>query len=199
MDFLQIILLIISGAFAGTMAGMLGVGGGIIYVPAISYILSLKQIEPEAIPLIAVSTSLSIILVSITSSLTKHWKNQFVVHSTNQKKQTVFSSSSRIISRFGFYLFRCWWWHHYCSDSILFLQTGDKSSDRYFQWFYFPDCFVKRFFIFIRKCIHPLKESLLILLPGQKLTMESGDVLFQDFLSVFYIQLKQIKYPFLQS
>jgi len=52
MDFFQIILLIISGAFVGAMAGMLGIGGGIIYVPAISHILSLKQIEPIKLILI---------------------------------------------------------------------------------------------------------------------------------------------------
>ena len=75
---LQIMLLLVSGVFAGVMAGMLGVGGGIIYVPAIAYILSFKQIDANAIPLVAVSTSLSIILVSITGSLTRHWKNKFI-------------------------------------------------------------------------------------------------------------------------
>jgi hypothetical protein len=41
MDFFQIIHLIISGAFAGAMAGTLSVGGEITYVPAIS-----NNIEP---------------------------------------------------------------------------------------------------------------------------------------------------------
>jgi len=40
------------GAFVGAMAGMLGIGGGIIYVPAISHILSHKQIEPIKLILI---------------------------------------------------------------------------------------------------------------------------------------------------
>lgn len=42
------------GLAAGVLAGMFGVGGGILFVPALAYGLGLSQIEAEATSLLAI-------------------------------------------------------------------------------------------------------------------------------------------------
>ena len=42
------------GILAGVVAGMLGVGGGILFVPALTIGLGLSQVEAEATSLLAV-------------------------------------------------------------------------------------------------------------------------------------------------
>ena len=47
----QILLLILLGLAAGTLSGFVGVGGGIIIVPALVYILGMNQIQAQGISL----------------------------------------------------------------------------------------------------------------------------------------------------
>lgn len=42
------------GVFAGFVAGMLGVGGGAIFVPALTLLLGLSQVDAEATSLLAI-------------------------------------------------------------------------------------------------------------------------------------------------
>jgi uncharacterized protein len=42
------------GAFAGLLAGLLGVGGGILFVPALTVFLGLSQVDAEATSLLAI-------------------------------------------------------------------------------------------------------------------------------------------------
>lgn len=51
---LSIVALILCGLFAGILGGMLGVGGGIIFVPALALIVGLSQVEAEATSLLAI-------------------------------------------------------------------------------------------------------------------------------------------------
>jgi uncharacterized membrane protein YfcA len=61
------------GAFAGTVAGLLGVGGGLVIVPTLVFLLGLQGIEPMHIVHIAVGTSLAtIVITSISSSWAHH-------------------------------------------------------------------------------------------------------------------------------
>ena len=48
------ILAIAMGAAAGVVSGMLGVGGGILFVPALTLVLSLTQVKAEATSLLAI-------------------------------------------------------------------------------------------------------------------------------------------------
>ena len=48
------ILAIVMGAAAGVVSGMLGVGGGILFVPALTLVLSLSQVKAEATSLLAI-------------------------------------------------------------------------------------------------------------------------------------------------
>lgn len=65
---------IIAGAFAGTAAGLFGVGGGMIIVPALLWIFSAYGFDPQVVAHLAVGTSLATIIVTSISSLTAHNK-----------------------------------------------------------------------------------------------------------------------------
>ena len=45
---------IVVGAFAGLLAGLLGVGGGVLFVPALTVFLGLNQVDAEATSLLAI-------------------------------------------------------------------------------------------------------------------------------------------------
>jgi hypothetical protein len=49
-----VILAAVVGALAGMAAGMLGIGGGALFVPALVLILGLSQLEAEATSLLAI-------------------------------------------------------------------------------------------------------------------------------------------------
>ncbi len=45
---------VVVGAFAGLLAGLLGVGGGVLFVPALTVFLGLSQVDAEATSLLAI-------------------------------------------------------------------------------------------------------------------------------------------------
>ena len=45
---------VVVGAFAGLLAGLLGVGGGVLFVPALTVFLGLNQVDAEATSLLAI-------------------------------------------------------------------------------------------------------------------------------------------------
>jgi uncharacterized membrane protein YfcA len=49
-----VILAVVMGAAAGVVSGLLGVGGGILFVPALTLVLSLSQVKAEATSLLAI-------------------------------------------------------------------------------------------------------------------------------------------------
>lgn len=74
MDYaLGVALLPIAGACAGFLAGLLGIGGGIVLVPALYYLLSHYGFDAHAMH-IAVGTSLSTIIFTGASSARAHYK-----------------------------------------------------------------------------------------------------------------------------
>lgn len=50
-----------TGAFAGILAGLLGVGGGIVIVPVLFFTFQSLGVSPESAMLIATATSLATI------------------------------------------------------------------------------------------------------------------------------------------
>jgi uncharacterized membrane protein YfcA len=71
-----IAILAVSGVVAGFVAGMLGVGGGIVTVPVLEYSLRFADVPEEYRLHIAVATSLAAIIpTSISSALTHHGKD----------------------------------------------------------------------------------------------------------------------------
>lgn len=50
----MIVEAILLGALAGVVSGMLGVGGGVVFVPALVIVIGLGQVEAEATSLLAI-------------------------------------------------------------------------------------------------------------------------------------------------
>jgi len=60
------------GAFAGVLAGLLGVGGGLVIVPMLTFIFIAQQMPAEHILHLALGTSLASIMFTSASSLRAH-------------------------------------------------------------------------------------------------------------------------------
>jgi len=68
-----VILYLICGAAAGLLAGLLGLGGGLVVVPLLHYIFQLNGAVPEELSLrLAMGTSLASILFTAVSSARTH-------------------------------------------------------------------------------------------------------------------------------
>ncbi|PIE47657.1 MAG: hypothetical protein CSA42_02510 [Gammaproteobacteria bacterium] len=67
-----ILYYIAAGAFAGFLAGLFGIGGGMVIVSALIYIFSAQGVPDEALTHVAVGTSLATIIVTSISSLRAH-------------------------------------------------------------------------------------------------------------------------------
>ncbi|WP_053980501.1 sulfite exporter TauE/SafE family protein [Marinagarivorans algicola] len=66
-------LLIFPAVMAGLIAGLFGLGGGAVIVPAVFYVLTEQAVAPEVAINIAVATSLAtIVLTGATSALSHH-------------------------------------------------------------------------------------------------------------------------------
>jgi len=60
------------GAVAGTLAGLLGIGGGIVIVPGLALLLAGGAVPPDRLMQVAVGTSLATIVVTALSSIRAH-------------------------------------------------------------------------------------------------------------------------------
>lgn len=62
------------GAFVGVLAGLLGVGGGLVIVPILVFAFSMQGVSPEIIMHLALGTSLASIMFTSVSSFMAHHK-----------------------------------------------------------------------------------------------------------------------------
>lgn len=69
----------VTGAISGTMAGLLGIGGGIVIVPALILALSLEEVAPAVTMHLAVGTSLAVIVFTSLSSVYAHHRRGAVL------------------------------------------------------------------------------------------------------------------------
>ena len=72
------IAMILTGAVGGVLAGLLGVGGGIIIVPMLEFALGFVGVDPAIRMHVAVATSLATIIPTSISSSMAHFKRQAV-------------------------------------------------------------------------------------------------------------------------
>lgn len=63
------------GAASGTLAGLLGVGGGIIVVPGLAFLLAGGEVPADRLMQVAVGTSLANIVVTSLSSIRAHHRH----------------------------------------------------------------------------------------------------------------------------
>ncbi|MCB1866481.1 MAG: sulfite exporter TauE/SafE family protein [Chromatiales bacterium] len=69
---MQLLTLLAAGAAAGTAAGLLGIGGGVIIVPVLSLVFAAEGVDPAILIKVAVGTSLATIVVTAISSVWAH-------------------------------------------------------------------------------------------------------------------------------
>ena len=69
------------GACAGTLAGLFGIGGGLIIVPVLIFSFDLLQVDPAVATHLAVGTSLATIIFTSVSSIKTHHDKQGVIWS----------------------------------------------------------------------------------------------------------------------
>ena len=71
-------LYLITGAFGGFIGGLLGLGGGIIFVPFLFFIFNSHDLHTGYLMQSAVSTSLVCVIISSLSAAIKHNKNKLI-------------------------------------------------------------------------------------------------------------------------
>ena len=71
--------LLAAGALAGLMAGLLGVGGGIVMVPAMAVAFDFVGLNPDVYHHVAVGTSLAVIIATGISSAKAHYQRDAVM------------------------------------------------------------------------------------------------------------------------
>lgn len=67
-----LLLYLVVGAGAGTLAGLFGIGGGMVIVPAVIFTLTAQGISPDVLTHMAVATSLTTIVFTSISSVRAH-------------------------------------------------------------------------------------------------------------------------------
>jgi len=73
-----LLVYLLVGAAAGTIAGLFGVGGGLIIVPALVLVFTAMGTSPEILTHMAVGTSLATIVITSISSVRAHHKKEAV-------------------------------------------------------------------------------------------------------------------------
>lgn len=68
------LLLLTIGAVGGFLSGLLGVGGGILFVPALVFCLSAMGLDDKHAMQVAVGSSLTIICITGATSAFAHWR-----------------------------------------------------------------------------------------------------------------------------
>ena len=66
------VLYVFLGAAAGLLAGLFGIGGGLIIVPALIFSFTLQGLSPDILTHLAIGTSLATIVVTSISSVRTH-------------------------------------------------------------------------------------------------------------------------------
>lgn len=74
----SLLLFLLTGAAAGLLAGLFGVGGGLIMVPALAFLLPGLGVEPAVVMHVAVGTSLAVISFTSISSMVSHHRQRGV-------------------------------------------------------------------------------------------------------------------------
>lgn len=69
---MELLMLLLMGGLAGTLAGLLGIGGGALIVPVLVIVFEAQHVEPTIIMQLALGTSLATIVFTAVSSALAH-------------------------------------------------------------------------------------------------------------------------------
>ena len=69
---MELLILLSMGAVAGTLAGLLGIGGGIIIVPVLALVFQQQGVSIQVLMHVSIGTSLATIVVTSLSSIRAH-------------------------------------------------------------------------------------------------------------------------------
>jgi uncharacterized membrane protein YfcA len=75
---LTLLMYVVLGAAAGTLAGLFGIGGGLIIVPVLILSFETQNVAPEVMTHLAVGTSLATIVITSISSIKAHHAKEAV-------------------------------------------------------------------------------------------------------------------------
>ena len=75
----SLVIFLVLGSVAGVLAGLLGVGGGLVIVPMIDYTLAIQGMTGEDVHRLALGTSLATIMFTSVSSFMTHHRNKAVI------------------------------------------------------------------------------------------------------------------------
>lgn len=68
------LLTMLLGAIAGLLAGLFGLGGGVIIVPALAWLFTVQSFPHEVVMIMAVATSLASIIPTALSAIMSHYR-----------------------------------------------------------------------------------------------------------------------------
>lgn len=72
---LDILVYLSAGAVAGLLSGLFGIGGGVIIVPVLLALFTLREMPTTVVMHMAVGTSLATIVFTALSSVRTHWRH----------------------------------------------------------------------------------------------------------------------------
>ena len=75
---MDVLILLGMGAVAGTLAGLLGIGGGIIIVPVLALVFAAQGVSTDVLMHVSIGTSLATIVITSLSSIRAHQQHQAI-------------------------------------------------------------------------------------------------------------------------
>ena len=82
---MELLAYLLTGAVAGLMAGLLGIGGGLVIVPALAWVFAAQGFSADSLMHFAVGTSLAAIVPTALSSLLAHQRRGSVDWSATRR------------------------------------------------------------------------------------------------------------------
>lgn len=70
--------MLVAGSFAGLLAGLFGIGGGLIVVPTLLYVFNIMGVNPDVTVHLAIGTSLSTVIITTLIATRAHAKKNSV-------------------------------------------------------------------------------------------------------------------------
>lgn len=101
MDFQLILLFFISGVIGGFLAGLLGVGGGVVFVPVIQYFIKDKVADDDFVAYTIANSLFIIFIVGVFG-----WYEQLKVKNTDSKTSLIVGFTAVITSLITSYLIK---------------------------------------------------------------------------------------------